>query len=192
MLLLLQLLPCPAPSHKVCWCNPSKPCPGTALPHTWHACVSNNFSATPVSGAGWMPKGSAGGILPLLAAEPCMRKDSVKRGMASFYIVFAWDCGAQVCSLYLYKPNVHCVWLAGTESALGGSGMNRGVDPAGVKAETTAGSSSAQKLEKPQEVISFEAAKEVVQGFQQSFTEDSIICQEMCSLMSTAINQMMS
>ena len=39
--------------------------------------------------------------------------------------------------------------------------MIRGGDPAGAKAETTAGSSSAQKIEKPQEVISFEAAKEV-------------------------------
>lgn len=51
--------------------------------------------------------------------------------------------------------------LVGTESALGGSGMNRGGDPAGARAETTAGSSSAQKIEKPQEVICFEAAKEV-------------------------------
>ena len=56
---------------------------------------------------------------------------------------------------------VHCVWLVGTESTLGGTGIHKGPDPAGAKVDMTAGSSSAQKIEKPQEVISFEAAKEV-------------------------------
>ena len=53
------------------------------------------------------------------------------------------------------------VWLTGTESTLGGPGINKGADAAGGKADMTAGGSSAQKIEKPQEVISFEAAKEV-------------------------------
>ena len=51
--------------------------------------------------------------------------------------------------------------LAGTESTLGGPGMSKGGEPAVSKADTTAGSSTTQKIEKPQEVISFEAAKEV-------------------------------
>lgn len=51
--------------------------------------------------------------------------------------------------------------LEGTENTLGGPSMSKGVDQAGSKAETTAGSSLAQRIEKPQEVISFEAAKEV-------------------------------
>ena len=55
-----------------------------------------------------------------------------------------------------------CVWLVGTESTLGGTGVHKGAEPAGTKVDTTAGSSSAQKIEKPQEVISFEAAKEVL------------------------------
>lgn len=56
---------------------------------------------------------------------------------------------------------IHCAWLVGTESTLGGPGVNKGAEPAGGKADMTAGTSSAQKIEKPQEVISFEAAKEV-------------------------------
>ena len=59
------------------------------------------------------------------------------------------------------KQELICVMLVGTENTLGGPSMSKGGDPAGGKAETTAGSSSAQRIEKPQEVISFEAAKEV-------------------------------
>ena len=50
---------------------------------------------------------------------------------------------------------------AGTENTLGPSN-SKGVEPAANKAETTAGSSATQqRIEKPHEVISFEAAKEV-------------------------------
>ena len=50
---------------------------------------------------------------------------------------------------------------AGTENTLGPSN-SKGVEPAASKAETTAGSSATQqRIEKPHEVISFEAAKEV-------------------------------
>lgn len=56
-----------------------------------------------------------------------------------------------------------CVFgLVGTESTLGGPGMSKGGEAAVSKADTTAGSSTTQKIEKPQEVISFEAAKEVL------------------------------
>ena len=49
----------------------------------------------------------------------------------------------------------------GTENTLGGPSMSKGPEQGGSKADTTVGSSSAQRIEKPQEVISFEAAKEV-------------------------------
>ncbi len=53
---------------------------------------------------------------------------------------------------------LHC---AGTENTLGPS-TSKGGEHAASKAETTAGSSATQQLiEKPHEVISFEAAKEV-------------------------------
>ena len=59
------------------------------------------------------------------------------------------------------NPETVVTALAGTESTLGGPGMSKGGEPAVSKADTTAGSSTTQKIEKPQEVISFEAAKEV-------------------------------
>ena len=50
---------------------------------------------------------------------------------------------------------------AGTENTLGPS-TSKGAEPAANKAETVTGSSATQqRIEKPQEVISFEAAKEV-------------------------------
>ena len=54
-----------------------------------------------------------------------------------------------------------CVTEAGTENTLGPS-TSKGAEPAANKAETVTGSSATQqRIEKPQEVISFEAAKEV-------------------------------
>jgi len=54
-----------------------------------------------------------------------------------------------------------CCIEAGTENTLGPS-TSKGPEPAANKAETVTGSSATQqRIEKPQEVISFEAAKEV-------------------------------
>ena len=75
-----------------------------------------------------------------------------------------------------YTSTARSIWLVGTESTLGGAGIHKGADPAGGKPDT--GSSSAQKIEKPQEVISFEAAKEVyLQGCViASATETPVMC----------------
>ena len=54
-----------------------------------------------------------------------------------------------------------CCIEAGTENTQGPS-TSKGAEPAANKAETVTGSSATQqRIEKPQEVISFEAAKEV-------------------------------
>ena len=93
-------------------------------------------------------------------------------------------------SVCVYTSSAHSVWLVGTESTLGGAGIHKGADSAGGKAETPAGSSSAQKIEKPHEVISFEAAKEVyLQGCVIALaTETPVMCLCSRSTLSFSVN----